>query len=439
MASIRPFHGILYDSEKIPDLSLVATPPYDVISPEMREDYYRRHENNIIRLILGKGCEGDTDQDNPHTRAGAYLSRWLTEGVLARDPEPALYLTSQTFDLEGRPVTRLGLLAAVRLSPFEEGVIRPHEKTFSKVKSERLALMRQTRVNDSPVFALCPDPDQDLFAFYEARAAGEPDRVFTDDTGQVHRMWRLGSPEDASLAASLFADRCLVIADGHHRYETALNFMRETEAREGSLPEDHPARFVMIYLCSMADPGLVILPAHRMVHRLPQGAADRFFEQAGEFFDLRVLPEKADSKEAAREITRALAVEKDRVSMAAVFSGRAPVVLTVKDGVMDRLYGDELPGPVRGLDVTVLARLVFMDLLSLTAGDLDDATLMHYTVQAPELVEKIRSGVHEAGFVLNPTGIQDVRQVAEAGFTMPRKSTYFFPKAITGLAMKGLE
>jgi uncharacterized protein (DUF1015 family) len=435
MATIAPFHGLRYTQNDSCRLADVVAPPYDVISPGEQDRLYGQNPRNVIRLILNKACETDCEKDNPHTRAAAFFKAWKKDGCLRKDPLPALYLSATGFTVEGRSYTRMGILARVRLEPFEKGVIRPHEKTFSKVCGERLGLMMACHANFSPIFSLFQDPDGRIFeAVSQVCGEREPDEDFTDAKGERHRLWAVTDPETTGLFCALLAPATLYIADGHHRYTTCLNYLAEKLRKNPELPENHPARHTMMYLASMDDPGLVILPAHRLLLRGGEKAAGDFLEKAPRVFDLESYPAKNPG--AMLE-----ALEKaGEGAFGVVFKGRDQVFLArLREGVMDARYSGEMPGELRDLDVTALTRLVFMDLLGLTAQDLDDATLMAYDTSALGSAARVLEGKAEAGFILNSTHIRHVRAVAEAGLTMPRKSTYFYPKVITGLVMHDLE
>ncbi|MEW5737253.1 MAG: DUF1015 domain-containing protein [Thermodesulfobacteriota bacterium] len=442
MATVVPFRGILYNPALVPDMSAVVTPPYDVISPAEQEDFHLRHKNNVIRLILGKKTARDTETDNAHTRAGAFYRKWREENVLRRDAAPALYLCAHEFQHEGGRVTRLGIMARVRLQPFSDKVIRPHEKTFSKVKSERLSLFKQCHANFSPIFSLFQDSESGAYSLLREHAEKtSPDLCFTDKIGDDHGLWRITDPATLGRLTSFFADRELFIADGHHRYETALNYLAWREEKDGPLPPDHPARFVLMYLCSMDDPGLVILPAHRMLSRLEQAAREALFTQAGNYFKVETFPLSGEPRDRVVEKIKAALKNAGKACAMAVITNDPPEarIMTLKPGVMDRLFHEELAPSLRELDVSALTQLVFVKVLGLTQEDLDDHDLIRYTIDPGKVLDMVVGGEVQAGFVINPTRIEHVREVARAGLVMPRKSTYFQPKVVTGLVMNSLE
>ena len=262
---ILPFRGIGFNPQKIDHLADVITPPFDVISPAEQHAFYDRHPNNIVRLIRGKATEYDTRQQNPHTRAARHFQEWLSEGILVQDSMPAVYLTTLDFDFEGRRVTRYGAILLVRLHPFEAGVVLPHEKTFTNVKSERLSLMKACHANFSPIFSMTADDKGRCLEQIRSLTTFQPPAFqFDDHQGFRHRLWRITETDRIEGIAGAVGGRPLYIADGHHRYETALNYRNWLSETDPGFNDNHPANYVMMYLCSMRDPGLIIRPAHRV-------------------------------------------------------------------------------------------------------------------------------------------------------------------------------
>lgn len=436
MARILPFQGIHYNSDKIGDYANVTTPPYDVIPEAKRDVFHERHPHNVIRLILGKPTETDTVQNNPHTRAAAYFRAWLSEGVLQRSPAPALYLTAVDFPFNGALVRRYGLIAAVGLEPFEKKIILPHERTFSKVKSERLALMKVCHANFSPIFSLYRDSGDLFNALVSATKKIETETDFYDDAGHRHMMWRLTDPTLHGFVAEAFSDKTLFIADGHHRYETALNYRNWLKETRPGFDETHPANYIMMSLSSISDPGLVILPAHRILKDLSGTRRDAFLQRSEEYFDIATLSGGAEGQ---MELMNRLQPEKPGNRFGVGMKGDPSFYLwTLRPGVMERLFGSELPPSLRHLDVTVLTRLIFMELLEFDQQGLDNEKAITYASTAEDAIDAVRSGGHAICFILNPTKIEQVRQVSAEGLIMPRKSTYFYPKVITGQVMNDL-
>jgi uncharacterized protein (DUF1015 family) len=440
MAVVKPLRGILYNPEKIDSSAEVTTPPYDVISPEAQAAFYNKHPNNVIRLILGRSRVTDTAADNPHTRSAAHYRQWMQTGILKRENQPAMYLKSITYPHLGKSLTRYGLIALVRLEPFEKRIVLPHEKTFSKVRSERLELMKATHCNFCPIFSLYPDDGGLLSALVQTVDQQSPSVAFTDDDDHRHQLWPIWDPQIHRQVASYMRDKRLFLADGHHRYETALNFRTHLEETDPSFDDRHPANYVLMYLCSMSDPGLIILPAHRLLKAVSHGELQQAVEKARTYFNVIDYPfTAADRQMVEQRFLEALKAADGRQRIG-IYGHRSPVfhMLVLKPGIMDRLYGDVLDASLRYLDVTVLTRLVFMEILGFDQKRLDNETLIGYASTAAKALQSIDNNAYEVAFILNPTRIEQVQQVAGKGLIMPRKSTYFYPKVKSGLVMNTL-
>jgi uncharacterized protein (DUF1015 family) len=441
MATVTPFKGVVYNPDIIFDPADVCTPPYDVISTEEQQHFYDRNENNIIRLELGRALPSDTDSDNPHTRAGKYFKDWLDRKILVIDDTPAIYLTAVEFVAEGQSITRYGMIARVGLEPFEKKIILPHEKTFSKVKSERLNLMKTCHVNFSPIFSIYPDEDNTVLNRLKDQAGQrDPDMVFTDFTGLTHRMWKVTDGGLLEFVTSSMADKTLYIADGHHRYETALNYKSWLSEQQNGIPDDHPARFVMMYLSCMDEPGLVVLPAHRLLAGLDDAALSSFINDAKTYFDITEFSYNDGNKAAVRlKFQDALkAGHQEKTIGVCMKNTPRYYLMKTKPGVMASLFADELPDSLITLDVSVLTHLIFMKLLGFNTQRLDNEKLISYASNTEAALDSVEKGTCDAAFILNHTKIEQVKQVAEEGLIMPRKSTYFYPKVVTGQVMHKL-
>ncbi len=442
MAQVVPFRGVVYSPLKIQDLADVTTPPYDVISPEEQTAFYNHHPQNIIRLILGKTFETDTDTDNRYTRSAAFFNDWLAKGILVQDTTPCIYLTSTEFSIHSQIFTRWGLIAQVALEPFEKGVVLPHEKTFSHVKSERLELMKSCHANFSPIFSLYSDPAQTIVDMLRLSVSGQtPDMTFTDTTNCKHRLWRVSDPMVHQKVSEAMSPTSLFIADGHHRYETALNYRQWVADTTPGFSPKHPANFIMMYLCAMEDPGLVILPAHRILKAGNSQKVETLIDAADAFCTIQRIaidpasgmPIDGQSWETVLNTTDS----ETRIGVVIRHHGEA-CCLTPKPGVMQQLFGAEMTGAMLELDVTVLTRLLLMELLGLDSRQLDREGVIAYSSRIETALEAVCSGDGDAAFILNPTRIDQVKRIAESGETMPRKSTYFYPKVITGQVINHL-
>jgi uncharacterized protein (DUF1015 family) len=440
MAEITPFRGILYNTEKIKNISDVVTPPYDVISDQERDAFYERHPNSAVRLDKGKPAATDTDLDNPHTRASAYFQNWIKDNILVEDAEPALYLTSVEFNVADKPITRFGLITRVRLEPFEKGIVLPHETTFSKVKTERLELIKACQANFSQIFSIFSDQTNILGLLISFVENSSPVFDFKDDAGHRHQLWRITDQSMHQKVSDAFKDKKLFIADGHHRYETALNYRKWLTENNPEFSADHPANYTMMYLCSIQDPGLVILPTHRLLTSISIEAQNDFLRKAESFFDIEKYDlNLTDPAATLKQLEQAMAIAPGDHKLGVFFKTRPEYyVFRLKSGVMDTVFGNEIPAPLKELDVIVLTRLIFVKLLDFTDEMLDDHDLINFTSKKIDAITAATNGTHDMVFILNPTTNEQVTRIAEQGLIMPRKSTYYFPKAISGQVMRSL-
>ena len=441
MAKIMPFRGILYSQDKIQDLKDVVTPPYDVISERQRQEYFERHPQNVIRLILSKEEPGDSERNNRYTRAARHFHSWLEDGILKEDVEPALYLTQMDFRGENVVRTRLGFIALVQLEDFGAGGILPHEKTFSATKADRLRLMEECKANFCPIFSLFSDPNEEIAGILRSSMNGvAPDVDFREVIGYRHRLWRVTDPEIHRAVAEKLAGKRLYIADGHHRYETALNYRNQIVSKKQTFDPGAPYNFVMMYLSTMQDPGLMMRSVHRMLCQVPQSAMDGFAEKARIFFDVEVMDAQAGSHREVRAdfLAKIRAGADQRVMGALIRNHEAFYVLRVKEGIMDQLFDGDIPRPLRRLDVTIATKLVLQEVLGFEDAALDDEDRILYTSRTPIAFKAIHSGKCDVALILNPTRLSDVEETSDAGLIMPRKSTYFFPKVLSGLVMNKL-
>jgi len=441
MAKIIPFRGILYNQEKIEDLADIIAPPFDIISKEEQEQYHECHPQNMIWLTLGRTTPNDTSNNNCHTRAAGYLKKWLSENILKRDETPALYLTTHEFTLENKSITRYGLIAMVGLEPFEKGVVLPHERTFSKVKDQRLELIKACKANLSAIFSLYSDKENRILDTLKDAVTSEAGKSnFGVSNGHKHCLWSITDKAVLQYVSEAMNDKTIFIADGHHRYETALNYRDWLSTTSPEFNSEHPANYVMMYLCSMEDPGLVILPAHRMLREVPASTRASLIQKVADYFDITTFSFQGHGREKSRdEFIFALKANTSKNSIGIFMKDRPELYLLIlKPGVMERMFGDELPESIRNIDVTVLTSLIFMEILGFDNARLDNEKLIAYSSIAEEAIDAVAAGKHDICFILNPTKIEQVRRIAEDGLIMPRKATYFFPKVITGQVMNQL-
>lgn len=442
MADVLPFKGILYNPKKVNRLANVITPPFDVISSKEQERFYESSPFNMIRLIRGKSTAYDTRVNNPHSRAADYMAAWLREGILIQDDEPAFYLTTLDFEADRQSYRRYGLIALVPTSPYDEGIILPHERTFTNVKSERLELMKACHANFSPIFSLIPDDKGTMLgAMQQLTDQIEPDISFIAKDGCRHKLWRIVEPDAVQELTETLHTRKVYIADGHHRYETALNYCHWVHEKNPELPREHPANFVMMYLSSMVDPGLIIRPAHRLLKEVPQVALDQLLEKARSLFEIEELSFREDQRrDALLSFVDKLKGNGEQSSIGMYMKGRNTFyrLNLINTDSLDEIIGSDLSGPLKQLDVVIMTRLLFVEYLKFDQARLDNEKLIAYSTDAQEAVNRVARGEIDVCFLLNPTTVKQVRNVADDGLIMPRKATYFYPKVTTGLVINRL-
>lgn len=437
MADVRPFLGLRYDTRRAGDLADLIAPPFDVISPEEQAALHRRSPHNIVRLELGEQRDTDTPQDNRYTRAAACLRQWLQSGVLLRDEAPCFYLYDQEFAHQGRRRHRRTLLGRVRLEEWEVGVVRPHEHTLAQPKKDCLELLRHTRVNVSPLFCLYRDPRGQVASILD-RARQEPPLLQAEDAGQRHTLYALSGAAAIESIGQQLGGATLYIADGHHRYETALAYRDERRAQAPTWSGHEPENFVLMALTPADDSGLLLLPVHRLLRpaTIPHDLLSRL---ARSFRIEDITPRRDRTATLAELLTRmeaarpavtfgALGLEKDRLHL-----------LTLEDTqAVHALMPAQCSPAWRSLDVSVLHHAVLGTALGITPQGPEHEASLTYTEDATEALRQVETGRYPLAFLLNPTPIEQVLAVADAGERMPQKSTFFHPKLPAGLVMCSL-
>lgn len=439
MAKIVPFRGLRYDLNKIGDPARVMAPPYDVISSGLQEDLYARSPYNVVRLILGKTSDADTPQDNRYTRAAVDFARWQEEGILHRDSEPSIYLYDQEYQVEGKgTVVRRGFMALTRLEDFSSGVVKPHEKTLAGPKTDRFNLTKACGANFSPIFSLYADTCCVLEALTrKLRDENPPAFEVSDDDGVIHRLWQVTDPAIIDKAQGLLGDKPLFIADGHHRYETALKYRDFMRQKHPSYTGKELFNYVLMYFANMEDQGMLIFPTHRLLFNLSGFRTEPLLDQLREYFLVEERPLDPADAAARQKLQKELAEKGEDGHVLALFAGdRQVYFLTLRsEEVMDRFFEEKAPKALRTLDVSILHRLILENLLGITPEAQEQQTHLKYVKNFDEPFERVLSGEFQLAFLMNPTRMSEVRDVANAGEKMPQKSTYFYPKLLTGLVI----
>lgn len=435
MANIIPFRGLRYNTKKIPDLKAVTTPPYDVISPEEQDAFYALHPNNIIRLELNKILDSDTPDNNRYTRSAAFLKEWIDEQILVFEENPAVYLYEEVFTLKnGETKSFKGFMTLVELEEFSKKVVLPHEETLSKAKADRFDLMDATHANFSHIYCLYMDPEKTLTRLIQEIAEKAPDVSFVAGDGVKQNLWVVTAPEVIAQVQKGFADKQLFIADGHHRYETALNFRNKMrEENPGWKPADL-FNYVMMMLVEMDDPGLVVFPTHRMVKDLEQFSEEDTLRKLQEKFEVRSVSVSTNGN-IAETIEKELASLVDKKAFGFYTGGSSFHVLVLKDETAMKQAVAGKSDAYLDLDVSVLHTLILNDIFGIDMENMANQKNLVYTKQAEEAVSGVQSGAFQCSFLLNPTKIHQIKDVSLANEKMPQKSTYFYPKILTGLVM----
>jgi uncharacterized protein (DUF1015 family) len=433
MAEIIPFKALRYDPDQV-KLEDVLTQPYDKITPEMQSKYYERSTHNLVRIILGKAGETDTDSFNVYTRAAEYLHDWRSGGILKQDPDPGIYAYSQTFTVPGTRdlQERRGLIALGRLHDYAEGVVHRHEQTLSKPRADRLNLLRATRAHFGQIFMLYSDPAHEIEALLKSRMDEDPDISLLDEYETLHRVWRIHDPALIHAVQQKMWDKKLLIADGHHRYETALAYRNERRAA-GSSDPNAPHEFVMMTLIPMESRGLVILPTHRIVHGLLDFDRERMLEAAGQFFEI----DRIDLRTESRSATTLLGQAGETGTAFVAVTRQGPYLMRTKQAAIQHALRD-VPALQRNLDVVQLHRVLLERVLGISEEAVRNQENVRYERDAFEAISWVRQGANVA-FLMNPAKIEQVRDIAFGGEVLPQKSTDFYPKLLSGLAIYALE
>ena len=420
MAKIRPFKALRF-TDKAGKISELVCPPYDIISEQQRLKLIDTNEHNLIRLELPKG-------DEPYKAAAKTLKEWLDDGVAACDEKEGIYLYEERFTVKGKEYSLKGFTSLVRLAEFSEGIVLPHEETLSKAKTDRFNLMTESGCSFSQIYSLFMDEDKAVSSKIEALSKGEPDVSFTDSEGVTHNLWCVYDEAAISYLESKMADKKLYIADGHHRYETALNFARSNSK---DLKDDgERTNYCMMFLINIESSGLVVFPTHRVLHSLENFDAKELLERCRSDFEI-LENQPLESAEALLEA----AAEKGEKAFAFYCGGESFSLMTLKNkSVMAEILSDK-SAAYQNLDVSVLHSLVLERLFGIDKENMANQKNLFYTRDISEAIDEVNAGRANCAFLINPTLVTEIRDVAAAGEKMPQKSTYFYPKLITGLVM----
>jgi len=436
VAEIRPFRGVRYNEQLLKDLAKVICPPYDIITLQMEQELYLRSEYNFVRLEFSRELPQDTAMDNKYTRAAATLEQWLRQGILKADEVPAIYLHDHYFMHEGKKFRRRGIIVRVRLEEWDKMVVRPHEGTQARARSDRLTLLWACQANFSPILALFEDRGQQVSSVLAREEYNKPVINLGMATGEHHNVWTITEPAVINQISSSLAPQPLYIADGHHRYESALTYRREKRDCSSSVSADEAFNFVMMELVDFADPGLVILPPHRLVRGISKSTLNELMAKLGAFFEIDELA--LSMPDVWQQVDALLTSKANQVKLALFgLAPRSLFVLSLRDlaiaSQMMPYFHSEL---YKRLEVSVVDHIILEKLLGLSSEK--EEAIIAYSYDKVEAVNKVLNGEYQLAFLLSPIKAEVIKAIADAGERMPRKSTYFYPKPPAGLVFNRL-
>ena len=426
MVDIVPFKGLLFNQKKTGPAEQVTAPPYDVISPQQQDALYEKNPFNVVRLILEKQYPEDDGENNRYTRSSSTFKQWIEDDVLVKDEKLAFYVYSQEYTSEGQSVCRVGFFTRVRVEDFSLGNICPHEFTLAKAKQDRMNLMKACQANFSPVFGLFSDSSGEIDTRLNQVMKSEPFAI-VEENGILNKAWRLKDEETLAFIQERFLDKKIFIADGHHRYETALNYHKETKNGMGD------SAYVMMFLTNLEAQSLAIYPIHRLVKSpIPFDEVD-FMRQVENYFDVKPLDEKAGKAEVRKALESAC--EGDIVFCVYLGQGQGYFIkIKEKANMLPLLAADE-PEELQVLDVAQLHTLVLKSILKIDTKNPSNQQYVTYKVDITEALSRVDSGEFDLAFFMNATRIDQVRNLAEKGIRLPQKATFFYPKLLSGLVI----
>jgi uncharacterized protein (DUF1015 family) len=436
VTEIRPFRGVHYNQLLANDLSAVMCPPYDIIDPQLQQELYLKSEYNFVRIEFGRELPQDTIDDNKYTRSAATLEQWLREGIVEVDGLPALYLHDHYFTYKGRKYKRRGIIACVRLEEWDKMTVRPHEGTLAEPKNDRLSLLWACQANTSSILALFEDREQRVSSLLAAQEQSKPLISFSSVTGESHNVWVITEPKVTNQICNGLTHQSLYIADGHHRYESALTYQRERYSCSSPVSGDEAFNFVMMTLVDFSDPGLIILPPHRLVRGIPKSILKRLMAELKLLFEIEELP--LSMPDVWQKVDYLLTEEGNAIRL--VLFGLAAehlLVLRLRDfntasQMMPYFHGELY----RRLDVSIIDHIIMEKLLGLNISE--EKTTLAFSYDRLEAVNKVLDQEYQLAFILSPVKAGVLKAISDSGDRLPRKSTYFYPKLPSGLIFNRL-
>ncbi len=443
MVKIFPFKGITYNKNIAKNMSSLMTPPYDVISPEEQEKYYKAHHYNVIRLILGKEFPGDSDINNKYIRASKFFESWLKHGILRQDEEPCIYVYEQKYSCKKEKFIRRGFFALLRLEELGQSKVYPHEGTLSKPKADRLELMKLCQANLEPIFAIYSDKREKIDKILRKIVKRKPTIEVTDDKKIKHKLWRVEKKPLIRKIVKEMSDKVVFIADGHHRYEAALKFRDEMKDRYGRFTGEELYNHIMMYFTHIENKGLNIFPIHRLIHNLPERDIGSLEDAIKKFFDVEEFAfNRSTEKKQRKKLFKKIEEGGDDKHIFGLYvrGQNKYYLLTLKDEkIMDKLLKDGKPKEWRKLDVVIIHTIFINHILGISDEGVSKEDNLTYIKDENEALDLIKEGKYQMVLLLNPTKIEQIVEIASQKELMPQKSTYFYPKLLTGLLMNKID
>lgn len=428
MAILIPFKGIVYNQKKIKNIAKVVTPPYDVISPGAQEEFYKAHPYNIIRLILGWEFPSDNKKNNKYKRAAKFFKSWQRSGVLLQDKQPSMYVYLQEYKNDGKKYQRCGFLSLLKFETEKKSVL-PHERVIPKPRLDRFKLLKEVHANLSPIFSIFADSSGEVDKILRSYIKNAKPFINIMFEGVRNKFWRIDDQLIQDKIIEKMQNKRVFIADGHHRYESAMDFCNCMRKKNPKHTGRENYNFVMMYFVSSEDKGLTILPTHRAVKEIPIKDVEYIERRLKDYFHLKSFSSR-------KQMLKNMDHMKDRIGVFGMFlGGRRYFLLVLKDQkCLDRVMNKEMSKQWRRLDVAILHDLILGHILKTKQGN-----NILYVKDAGLVSSLVEEGKYKAGFFLNPTKISQVKTVATLGERMPPKSTYFYPKLLTGLVLSKLD
>lgn len=437
MTDVQPFRSLRYNVERVGCLSSVISPPYDVVSPREQQLYLMHSPYNVIRLELGEEKPSDSSENNRYTRAAGTLRKWLEEGILFREQSPAIYIFKHRFIHQGVEKSRWGLNARVRVEDWSTGWVRPHEHTFEEKIGDRLKLMRSCCCNLSPIMGMFRHEPGGLISFLTRLTEDDPDLSALDLQGVTHNVWIINDEKSIAEISAWCGDKVIYIADGHHRYETALAYKREQIAAHSSVTGDEAFNFVMMTLMDAGDPGVIMFPTHRLVRLVEPQSLARLKEEFSPFFHLEELDPSGTTPAEALKVWLEVLEERGKKGIAIGlygFNGKRFCILMPREGAnLQEMMPPEHSQLWKDLDVAILHQIILRRIMGMDA--LQDEEYLKHTQEGMEAIDLVDSSEYQLAFLMNSVPVSTVLAVADTGDRMPQKFTYFYPKLPTGFAM----